>query len=135
MSSVIRAAKHGGISVSAALWDPFGVADMHGPAGEASAFHTHIPVSHAAASDGRYGTSPKKNIQPSPVCSRSFSPYVYCKIFLKKITSLLIKHPLFATLSKAQHYLYETKLLYVHGSIDGSIYGSIDRRMDTNVDE
>ena len=77
MSSVIRAAKNGGIPVSAALWDPFGVGDMHGHAGEPSAFHTHIPVGHSGASDGGYGTSPPKNIQPSPVCSESFSPYVY----------------------------------------------------------
>ena len=68
MSSVILAAKHGEISVSAALWGPFGVADMHGPTGEPSAFHTHIPVSHAlaaVASNGGYGTSPQKK-QPGP---------------------------------------------------------------------
>ena len=97
MSSVIRATKHGRISVSAALWDPFGAADMHGPAGEASDFHTHIPLSHTGASDGGYGTSPpKKNIQPSPVCSESLSPCVYCQMLLKRIARLPIKHPQFA---------------------------------------
>ena len=97
MSGVIQAAKHGGISVSAALWDPFGVADMQGPAGEPSAFHTHIPVSHTRASDGGYGTSPpKKTIQPSPVCSESLSPYVYCQMLLKRIARLPIKDPQFA---------------------------------------
>ena len=91
MSSVILAAKHGEISVSAALWGPFGVADLHGSTGEPSAFHTHIPVSHAlaaVASNGGYGTSPPKKTA-RPVCSESFSPYVYCKI------ALPIKHPLF----------------------------------------
>ena len=90
---MIRAAKNGGIPVSAALWDPFGVGDMHGPAGEPSAFHTHITLSHAGARDGRYGTSPQKNIQHS--CSESFSRYVYSKMFLKRIVSLPIEHPLF----------------------------------------
>jgi hypothetical protein len=102
MSSVIRATKHGRISVSAALWDPFGAAGMHGPAGEASDFHTHIPVSHSGASDVGYGTSPpKKNIQPSPVCFGSFSPYIYCKMFLKEMTGLPIEHPLFVKLLRA----------------------------------